>query len=239
MVYVTRHRNWLDFTVGIEVDLTSAQGWKLTWCLCGGIDLDLILEWGSKLHNFSSGVEINLIFVWGIEVDWVFVFMSKVTLSSCGGSKFDVCGPKFTLFWVWWSIHLFFGGVGVVEIVSASDAGRKYRGVSASVEIDLVVVWNVDIDLISVCRMELDMISVQRSELICFVSGDQTWFGFIIWIKVFLDFVWFSTANWYGVLTDRCVCYVLEDYSVTVDKVAQWFIIGFKRTKEVQGSNSS
>ena len=62
----------------------------------------------------------------------------------------------------------------MVEIVSVSDAGRKYRGVSASVEIDLVVVWNVDIDLISVCRMEPDMISVQRSELICFVSGDQT-----------------------------------------------------------------
>ena len=90
-----------------------------------------------------------------------------------------------------------------------------------------------------------------------FSMGDRTWrdfslgFGidlfcvggskmtcFSIWIQIELDFVWCSTANRYGVLTDRCVCYVLEDHSVTVDWLAHWFI-PYKRTIEVRASNSS
>ena len=55
-----------------------------------------------------------------------------------------------------------------------------------------------------------------------------------ICIGIDLVFVWWCwTANRYGVLTDRCVCYVLEDHSVTVDWVAQWFIL-CKPTKEVR-----
>ena len=51
-------------------------------------------------------------------------------------------------------------------------------------------------------------------------------------------FVQCWTKNRYRVLTERCVCYVLEDYSVTVDWVAQWIIL-YKRPKEARVSNSS
>ena len=51
--------------------------------------------------------------------------------------------------------------------------------------------------------------------MIIFVSGDLVLvFGAkLTWILC--DDV--STANGYGVLTDRCVGYVLEEHSVTVD----------------------
>ena len=42
----------------------------------------------------------------------------------------------------------------------------------------------------------------------------------------------FDRENRYGVLTDRCVGYVLEDHSVT----AQWFIL-FNQIKEERVSN--
>ena len=41
----------------------------------------------------------------------------------------------------------------------------------------------------------------------------------------------------YGVLTDKCVGYVLDDHSVTVHWISQWFIL-YKRTKAVRASNS-
>ena len=77
LVLVSRHQNWLDFIVGIEVDSTSVQGSKLTWFLrggrnvlvccvetskwtwflCGDIEMGLIFEWGSNCIDFSSVVE--------------------------------------------------------------------------------------------------------------------------------------------------------------------------------------
>ena len=73
--------------MGIEIDLNWVYGselaWflrgdreilcrsKLTWLLCGGIEIDLLLEWGSNGLDCSSGVESNLIFVGGIEFDLV------------------------------------------------------------------------------------------------------------------------------------------------------------------------
>ena len=96
----------------------------------------------------------------------------------------------------------------------------------------------VDIDLISVWRIDFDLISVLGSEFICFVSGGRKRLGVSIWIEIDLDFVWWSTANRYGVSTYRCVGYVLEDHSVIVNGIAQWFIL-CKRTKEVRASNSS
>ena len=41
--------------------------------LCGGIEINLILDWGSNWLDFSSGVEINLTSVHRIEIDRVCV----------------------------------------------------------------------------------------------------------------------------------------------------------------------
>ena len=74
--FILEHRNRLDFRVGIE----------LIW--------------------FSSGVDTNLIFVWGIEFGLVSVLVSKVTCLRCEGSKFSLCRPKWICFecndWLTW-----------------------------------------------------------------------------------------------------------------------------------------
>ena len=53
--------------------MVLVRGSNLTRFLCGGIEIDLILEWGSNWLDFISGVKINLIFVRGIEIDRVCV----------------------------------------------------------------------------------------------------------------------------------------------------------------------
>ena len=90
-----------------------------------------------------------MIFVLGIEFSLVLVLGSKVTCSSCGGSKLTVYGPKFTCFkcdnqltcflcrWWWW-----------LELTRFLDAGCKSNGFSVSIEIDSVFVWVVDVNSI-------------------------------------------------------------------------------------------
>ena len=73
--------------MGVEKYLVLVCGSKLTRFLCGGIKINLILEWGSAWLHFSSGVEITLIFAWGIEFDLVLVLVSKSTCFLSGGSK--------------------------------------------------------------------------------------------------------------------------------------------------------
>ena len=55
----------------------------------------------------------------------------------------------------------------------------------------------------------------KRSEWTCFVSGGRNWLGVLVVDRKYIP---------YGVLTDRCVCYVLKDHSVTVDWLTHWFI---------------
>ena len=60
--------------------------------------MDLILERGSSCHDFRVEIDINLIFVRGIQFDLVLVLVLKVTCFLCGGAKLTVCGPKSTCF---------------------------------------------------------------------------------------------------------------------------------------------
>ena len=85
--------------------------------------------------------------------------------------------------------------------------GPKLTFFSVSIEVDLVFVWVVEVDSISVWAIELDLISVYGSGLICCFCGGRNWLDFSIRIKTNMVFVRCSTANGYGVLTDRCVRY--------------------------------
>lgn len=62
-------RNLLDCRVGVKIDLIAVQGPGLTRFLCGC----------RKRLGFSVGIEIDLIVVWGVEIDFVVVFISKLT----------------------------------------------------------------------------------------------------------------------------------------------------------------
>ena len=63
---------------------------------CGGIEVDLVLEWDQNWLDFGDGVETNLVFTCGIEIDLVFASGSNFDCVSCGGqnrlrfSKFDL-----------------------------------------------------------------------------------------------------------------------------------------------------
>ena len=76
------------------------SGSKLTWFLCRGTELDLILQWRSNCFDFSGGVEINLIFFW-IEFDFVFGLGLKLTGFVRGGRN-------------WLCVDVFAAVVGVV-----------------------------------------------------------------------------------------------------------------------------
>ena len=112
-------RYWLGLCVRAKNDLCFfgdrltwfLRGWsKLTWFLYAG-KIDLTLEWGSNWLGFSGGVEITLIFVWGIECDFVLVLGSKLACFLRGGSKLTWfqcldgnCGVKI----IWVVLH---GGI--------------------------------------------------------------------------------------------------------------------------------
>ena len=59
--------------MGVEKYMALVCGSKLKRFLCGGIEIDMILERGSNRLDFSSGVEINLTSVHRIEIDRVCV----------------------------------------------------------------------------------------------------------------------------------------------------------------------
>ena len=50
--------------MGNENDMFLVSGSKISAVFCRGIEIDLMLKWGSKLLDFSDGVEIDLVFVW-------------------------------------------------------------------------------------------------------------------------------------------------------------------------------
>ena len=129
--------------------------------------MDLNLEWGSNWIDFSTGVEISLVFVWGVEFDLVSVLESKVICFFVRGIEIDRVRAEINLVLVWWSMGLFFVWVVVVEIDSIYNAGRKSLGFSVSIKLDLVSVWLVDIDLISVSGIELDFIRDRNRFVSC------------------------------------------------------------------------
>ena len=145
-------------------------------------------------------------------------------------------GPKLACFecddrltWFLW---------GWSKLTRFSDAGRKSLSFSVSIEIELVLSgWSIL--TWSQCEgLNLTWFQFRDRNWFVFVSGARKRLGFIIWIEIDCDFVWWcSTANMYVWSLDRCVCYVLDDHSVTVNWVSQWFIL-YKRTKEVRAPNS-
>ena len=64
------HQYRLDIRVGIEIDLISVMGSKLTWFFMCGIEISLVLASGSNLTSICAGVKIDCGFVCGPKVAW-------------------------------------------------------------------------------------------------------------------------------------------------------------------------
>ena len=147
-VFVSGHRNWLNYRVGIE--MTWFRCWRRNY-------LDFCVEDWICLC-FSVGIWSNLFFVWGIEVERV---------------RADI-----NVFWVWWSIDLMpvlvFGGrnwlgfwiraANPLILVWASRltwfclGDRYWLSFSLEIAIDLFCVW--------------------RSNTTEFHCLDRSWLGF-------------------------------------------------------------
>ena len=167
--------------MGLDKYLVSVSVSQLPSFLCGGIEIDLNSEWGSNWLNFRRWAEINLIFVWEIELDLVLVLGSKVTCFFGGRSKLTVCGPKLTYFrsddrliWFlcrwWWSKLTWFLYVG-----------RKSLGFSVSIEVDLVWNW-----LGFSVGIEIDFVFGRgsKSTSVC------------VWAKNYLVWIYGSKVTW-------------------------------------------
>ena len=171
----SRDRNRLGFWVEIQKFLVLARGSKSFWFLCGGIEIDLILEWVSIWHDFSSGVESNLIFVWGIKLDLVLVLGSKLTCFLCGGSKKTVCEPKLT--------YLLCGD----RLTWFLCAGRNWLGFWMRAANRLVLVWTPKL----ACFLS------GSSIVTWFSAGERTWPDLSFGIGI--DLVWSDLSVGIGI----------------------------------------
>ena len=81
-VFRTRDRRWLGFIVGIEIDLFSRPGSKLTSFPCAGrellglnifIKIDLVLVCGARITCFQCEHRNWRGFVWVVEIDLISV----------------------------------------------------------------------------------------------------------------------------------------------------------------------
>ena len=113
---------------GIEIDLISEMGYKLTWVLCAT----------AKLTRFCCGDRNGPVFVRG----------SKLTCRLCARRNLLVFSVEIVL------LVFFVAGRSCLVFFYA---GRKSLGFSVSIEIDLISVWG-SIELISMWEMELDLI---------------------------------------------------------------------------------
>ena len=89
--------------------------------VCVTVEDDLILVWGS----------INSVFMWAVEIDFVFVCVSNMTWFQRGHRN--------QLGFVW-----------VVEKTDFRVGDRKSSDFSVGIGIDLVFVWMVEIDFVFV-----------------------------------------------------------------------------------------
>ena len=76
------HQNRLDIRVGIEIDLISVMGSKLTW-----FEVDVVLALRSNLTSFLCGGQDRLRFSFWAENFLVIIYRSKLTWFLAWGSK--------------------------------------------------------------------------------------------------------------------------------------------------------
>ena len=161
-----RDRNWPGLRVGVEKYLVLVRGSKLTLSLCGGIEIDLILEWGSNWFDFSSGVQLT----------WFL----------CEGSKLTVCGPKLTCFKCDDRLAWFCVGGG----------GRNWLGFWMSSANRLVLVWESKLTKFLFGWSILTWFHCGGSNFTWFQWKDKNWLVFYVGAENDLVFVLGSNLTW-------------------------------------------
>ena len=219
------HRNWLVSRVGIEADLASVMGSKLTWLLCGGSKLTRFCVWVEN-DWFSVWGSIDLVFAWVVEIDFLFfmraenylllVWASKLTWFLYGRSK---------LTWVLYSWS---------KLTWFQCRDRNWLVSFVAVENDLILVPRSKLTrfFVSGHRNRLDIRMGIEMELISVVSLNKLDFGvrdrnllhFNVGIEIDLSFVWGSNLTSLLCAGRKLLC-----FNVWI-KIGSVFVCGPKMT---------
>ena len=139
-VFVSWHRNRFDIKVGIETDLISVMGSKLTWFLCTASKLTWLKRRDRPWLFFCAGIKIDLGFACGpkitlnISIEFCLVCIVEIEIVLV-----FVCRRKITWCWCEYRTWLRFC-VGSRYWLDFIVGDRTWRGFSVGIGIDLVLV---------------------------------------------------------------------------------------------------
>ena len=170
---------------------------KLIWLLCGWSKLTWFLNAGRKSLVFSVSMQIDLHFVWVLQIDWFQCGVSRLTWFQrrmkpiwllCGLSKMTSCQC---------------GGSALIWFLGS---GRKRLVFSVRIEINwgfvaghrnrLDIRVEIKINLISVMGSKLTWFLCAESRLTWFWRRDRTWLVFGAGVKIDFGFVCVPKIAW-------------------------------------------
>ena len=154
-----------------------------------------------KWHGSRVGIEIDVVVVWGVEIDLNFSVCGRSRLDFNAGIRFDLVlcggrkwlglesGSKFTwfscrgackidLFSEWWSKLTWF-----------QCWGRNYLGFVWGTDIDLVSVWGPKLTCF-LCGVEIDLVLLCGSKISCLSVSMETDLVFVMVVKIYLISGW-------------------------------------------------
>ena len=124
---ISGDRNWLDFRVGMGIDLISVLGSKLTSFLCGS-KLTWFKCWDRNWLGFVRGSKLTSFMCAGRN-DLILVHASNLTWFLCGDQNYlvFVCEPKWLVFREGVDLLVFMCVVGIDLVVSGYRTWLSFR----------------------------------------------------------------------------------------------------------------
>ena len=141
--------------------------------------------WWVELTCFSSGVEINYFFVWGIEFDLVLVLESKVTCFLCRDRNWPCAGRNY----FFWSVIIDWLGFCI-------GGGRNWPDFWMRAANRLVLGWASKLAWVLSGWSILTWIQCGGSSLIWFQFRDRNWFLWCMGVENDLVLVCGSKLTW-------------------------------------------
>ena len=211
-------RHWFGCCVAVETFYFLASGPKLTGFLCRGIEIDLILERGSKLTWFqwwgrtSLGFYVRNInwlgFSVGIELDLI-LYGGQNRLRFCVRAEnyfVLIYGSKLIWFLAWGSKLTWFLCAGRKWL--DFSVGIDWLSFTRVVEVDLVfvcwteitwfyLVWASNLTSFLCGWSKLTWFQCRGSNLTWFQCRDQDWLGFGVGVENDLVLVFRSKWTWF------------------------------------------
>ena len=155
--------NWLDFRVD-QILLDFSLGMKLIWLLCGRSKLTWFLNAGRKSLVVSVSTQVDLYFVWVVQIVLISVLGSNLTWFQCRMKWIRLC-------------------VGCRKWLHFSMVDRHWFGFCVAVENDLFLASGSKLTVFCVGHrnllhirvgVEIELISVIGSNfLVCICTGTK------------------------------------------------------------------